>query len=230
MHTAHALALVPLLLAACSGSVQHSEAPGDAAGALPEQPMETTQPDAHTPDPTPAPEVAPEVESEVATLGAGCFWCIEAVLEQLDGVADVTSGYMGGQVANPTYEAVSSGASGHAEVVQVTFDPRVLPYAELLDWFWRLHDPTTLNRQGNDVGTQYRSAIFVHSAAQRATAEASMRAAQSAFPRPIVTEITDASTYYVAEGYHQDYYRGNKSQGYCRLVIRPKLHKLGLDE
>ena len=169
-------------------------------------------------------------EVEVATFGAGCFWCVEAVLEQLDGVFDVSSGYMGGTVPNPTYKQVCAGTTGHAEVVQVTFDPAVIPYATLLDWFWKLHDPTTLNRQGADVGTQYRSAIFVHSEAQRAAAERSKAAAQPAFDDPIVTEITTASEYYPAEDYHQDYYRLNTSQGYCRAVIAPKLNKLGLDD
>ena len=168
----------------------------------------------------------------VATFGAGCFWCVEAVFEQLDGVKDVSSGYMGGHVPDPSYQDVCTGATGHAEVVQVRFDPAVISYDELLDWFWRLHDPTTLNQQGADHGTQYRSAIFVHDAAQRATAEASLKAADAsgAFGRPIVTEITDASVYYPAEAYHQDYYRSNKSAGYCQVVIRPKLDKLGLDD
>lgn len=173
-----------------------------------------------------------ETALETATLGAGCFWCVEAVLEQIDGVESVTSGYMGGEVDDPSYKAVCTGATGHAEVVQVSFDPEVLPYAEVLDWFWRLHNPTTLNRQGNDVGTQYRSAIYVHSAAQRETAEASLAAADASgvFDAPIVTEVTDAETFWSAEGYHQDYYQANKAQGYCQMVIRPKLSKLGLEE
>jgi len=183
---------------------------------------------------TPETPESPETTStsEVATFGAGCFWCVEAVLEQIDGVADVTSGYMGGEVPDPDYQAVCTGRTGHAEVVQVTFDPGVLPYEELLDWFWRLHDPTTLNRQGNDIGTQYRSAIFYHSEAQREVAERSKAAADASgvFTDPIVTEITAAGPYYGGEGYHQDYYRQNKEQGYCRAVIRPKLNKLGLEE
>jgi peptide-methionine (S)-S-oxide reductase len=167
----------------------------------------------------------------VATFGAGCFWCVEAVLEQLAGVLDVTSGYMGGSVENPTYRDVCSGTTGHAEVVQVTFDPDVIGYAKLLEYFWKLHDPTTLNRQGNDVGTQYRSAIFYHGEEQRAAAEESLRAmdASGAFDRPIVTEITEAGSFYPAEGYHQDYYRQNREQPYCRAVIVPKLDKLGLE-
>jgi peptide-methionine (S)-S-oxide reductase len=172
----------------------------------------------------------PRATTEVATFGAGCYWCVEAVLEQLEGVLDVTSGFMGGHVEKPSYKAVCSGTTGHAEVVQVTFDPAKLSYDGLLKWFWKLHDPTTLNRQGGDVGTQYRSAIFVHSDAQRKAAEASMKAAQADFKDPIVTEITPASAYYEAEDYHQDYYVNNKTQGYCRAVIAPKLHKLGLED
>ncbi len=168
--------------------------------------------------------------TEIATFGAGCFWCVEAVLEQLDGVLDVTSGYMGGQIEDPTYEDVCTGRTGHAEVVQVTFDPSKITFETLLDWFWKLHDPTTKDRQGNDVGTQYRSAIFVHSAAQRAAAEASKKTAAASFRAPIVTEITDASRYWPAEKYHQDYYRANKQQGYCRAIITPKLEKLGLEK
>ena len=171
---------------------------------------------------------SPTGDRQLATFGAGCFWCVEAVFEQLDGVVDVTSGYMGGHVDNPTYKMICTGATGHAEVVQVTFDPSVISFETLLDWFWRLHDPTTLNRQGADVGTQYRSAIFFHSEEQREQAAASKTAAQPAFPSPIVTEITEASTYYLAESYHQDYYVNNKAAGYCRAVIRPKLEKLNL--
>lgn len=168
--------------------------------------------------------------TEIATLGAGCFWCIEAVLQQIDGVTAVQSGYMGGETKDPTYRAVCSGSTGHAEVTQVTFDPEVLPYEHLLAWFWKLHDPTTLNRQGADVGTQYRSVIFTHSDAQREAAEASKKAADASgdFADPIVTEISAASTFYPAEDYHQEYYRLNKTQPYCRMVIAPKLDKLGL--
>jgi peptide-methionine (S)-S-oxide reductase len=180
------------------------------------------------PTPTDSPDSSPRVET--ATLGAGCFWCVEAVLQQLDGVQDVTSGYMGGAVENPTYEAVCSGTTGHAEVVQVTFDPAVISYADLLQWFWKLHDPTTLNRQGADVGTQYRSVIFTHSAEQEKQAQASKLLAAKDFERPIVTEISSASTYYEAESDHQDYYALNRQQGYCRAVIRPKLEKLGLED
>ena len=167
---------------------------------------------------------------ETATLGAGCFWCVEAVLEQLDGVTDVVSGYMGGPNPNPTYKEVCTGLTGHAEVVQITFDPSVISYDTLLGYFWQLHDPTTLNRQGADVGTQYRSAIFYHSDAQREAAEKSKTTHGGDFSDPIVTEISEASEFFPAEDYHQDYYRLNKTAGYCRVVIAPKLDKLGLDK
>lgn len=177
----------------------------------------------------PAPQPAVPDGAELATLGAGCFWCVEAVYKQLDGVHSVTSGYMGGHVANPTYEQVCNKDTGHAEVVQVAFDPKKISYQKILAWFWQLHDPTTPNRQGNDVGPQYRSAIFYHSEAQKAVAEASKKAAAADFPQPIVTEITKASTFWPAEQYHQDYYFQNKSRnGYCRYVIEPKLKKLEL--
>jgi len=164
----------------------------------------------------------------IATFGAGCFWCVEAVFEQLDGVHAVESGYMGGEVKDPTYREVCSGTSGHAEVTQIHYDPAVVSYETLLDWLWRSHDPTTLNRQGGDSGTQYRSAIFYHDEAQRETAEASKATAQKHFSAPIVTEITAASTYYPAEDYHQDYFRLNPGAPYCQMVIRPKLKKLDL--
>lgn len=168
--------------------------------------------------------------AETATLGAGCFWCIEAAYRQLDGVYSATSGYMGGTVKNPTYEQICDGDSGHAEVVQVVFNPEKITYEKILAWFWDLHDPTTLNRQGNDSGTQYRSAIYFHSEAQKKTAEASKAAAKANFKDPIVTEITKASEFYPAENYHQDYYNQNKSKNpYCRFVIEPKLKKLKLE-
>ena len=168
-----------------------------------------------------------EPQEELATFGAGCCWCVEAVLERLDGVNDVTSGYMGGSIVNPTYQEVCTGTTGHAEVVQVHFDPTKLSYEKLLDYFWRLHGPTTLNRQGADVGTQYRSAIYFHSDDQQTIAEASKRKWDESgqFADKIVTEITPAGIYYVAEEYHQDYYQRNPDQGYCRVVIRPKLEK-----
>ena len=178
------------------------------------------------------PAAAPKVPegSEVITLGAGCFWCIEAAYKQLDGVQAAVSGYMGGTVANPTYEQVCDKTTGHAEVVQVVFDPKKISAEKILAWFWDLHDPTTLNKQGNDVGPQYRSAIFYHTDAQKSLAEASKKAAQANFKDPIVTEITKAGTFYPAEKYHQDFYSQNKStNGYCRFVIEPKLKKLKLD-
>jgi len=177
--------------------------------------------------PAPAPKV-PE-GSEVITLGAGCFWCIEAAYRQLDGVQAAVSGYMGGTVASPTYEQIREGTTGHAEVVQVVFDPKKITAEKILSWFWDLHDPTTLNRQGADVGTQYRSAIFYHSDAQKTLAEASKKTAQANFKDPIVTEVTKAATFYPAENYHQDFYFQNKTNnGYCRMVVEPKLKKLKL--
>ncbi len=167
---------------------------------------------------------------EKATFGAGCFWCVEAVFERLDGVQAVMAGYAGGQVKDPTYEQVSTGTTGHAEVAEITFDPKKITYEKLLDMFWHAHDPTTLNRQGADHGTQYRSAIFVHSPAQRAAAERSRAAAQKDFDDPIVTEIRDLDVFYPAETYHQDYFRNHPDAPYCRFVIQPKLKKLHLTE
>jgi len=176
----------------------------------------------------PLPEIP--AGAETATLGAGCYWCIEAAYRQLDGVFSVTSGFMGGSVKDPTYAQVCEGDTGHAEVVQVVFDPKKITYGKILAWFWDLHDPTTLNRQGGDVGTQYRSAIFHHSEEQKKTAEASKAAAAKNFKDPIVTEITKASEFYTAPQDHQDYYFQNKSKNpYCKFVIEPKLKKLKLD-
>lgn len=167
----------------------------------------------------------------IATLAAGCYWCVEAVYQRLDGVHAVTSGFIGGHVDNPSYEAVTQGTTGHAEAVQIIFDPEKISYEKLLDWFWRLHDPTQLNRQGADIGTQYRSGIFYHSEAQKKAATASRTSAQSSFPKPIVTEITQASKFYPAKISHQDYYRINgKKNPYCQAVIAPKLKKLNLDK
>ena len=174
----------------------------------------------------------PEIPAgaETATLGAGCYWCIEAAYRQLDGVYSATSGFMGGSVKNPTYDDVCGGDTGHAEVVQVVFDPKKITYEKILAWFWDLHDPTTLNRQGNDTGTQYRSVIFHHSAAQKQTADASKAAAAKNFKDPIVTEISQAAEFYPAPAGHQNYYFENKSKNpYCRFVIEPKLKKLKLD-
>jgi peptide-methionine (S)-S-oxide reductase len=164
---------------------------------------------------------------EKATFGGGCFWCTEAIFEQLAGVQSVVSGYSGGKVANPTYELVCAGHSGHAEVVQIAYDPKVVTYDELLAVFWKTHDPTTLNRQGHDVGTQYRSVIFYHDENQRKLAEDYKQKleASGAFGQPIVTEIAPYETFYPAEEYHQDYFRANPQQGYCSYVIQPKLEK-----
>jgi peptide-methionine (S)-S-oxide reductase len=165
---------------------------------------------------------------ETATFGAGCFWCVEAVFENLEGVKAVESGYMGGETEDPTYRQISTGTTGHAEVTRIYYDSDVITFETLLDWLWRSHDPTTLNRQGADAGTQYRSAIFYHTDAQREAAVASKSAAQSSFKSPIVTEITPASKFYIAEDYHQDYFRNNKNAPYCQMVIKPKLEKLKL--
>jgi peptide-methionine (S)-S-oxide reductase len=165
-------------------------------------------------------------KTELATFGGGCFWCTEAVYERLPGVKSVTSGYAGGHTKNPTYKEVCAGETGHAEVTQIEFDPTVISYEKLLDVFWEAHDPTTLNRQGHDVGTQYRSVIFYATDAQKAVAEKSKLAAAKMFSNPIVTEITPLTIFYKAEGYHQDYYRNNQNAPYCRAVIRPKLEKL----
>jgi peptide-methionine (S)-S-oxide reductase len=174
------------------------------------------------------PATAPAGRTEIATFGSGCFWCTEAVFKQMRGVQKVVSGYSGGAVPNPTYEAVCRGDTGHAEVVQVTFDPAVVSYPELLEVFWRSHDPTTKNRQGNDVGTQYRSVIFYHSDRQKQLAERYRQKIDEArvFAAPVVTEIEPFASFYAAEGYHQDYYANNPRQPYCSAIIGPKLDKL----
>lgn len=164
---------------------------------------------------------------EVATLGAGCFWCTEAVFLAVNGVTKVESGYSGGKVKNPTYREVCTGLTGHAEVIQVTFNPQVVSYEEVLEIFWNTHDPTTLNRQGADEGTQYRSAVFYHNERQQKIAEAYKQQLQASgvFKNPIVTEISPLVNYYPAEDYHQNYYALNANQGYCQYVIRPKVEK-----
>src|ERR671912_450366 len=166
--------------------------------------------------------------TEIATLGGGCFWCLEAVYDELRGVEKVESGYSGGPVPNPTYRQVCTGTTGHAEVVQVTFDPEVVSFREILEVFFTIHDPTTLNRQGADVGTQYRSAIYYHDEEQKETAERVIRELNDSkqFDGPIVTEISPAGEYYVAEDYHTDFYNRNREYGYCRVVIDPKVQKL----
>jgi peptide-methionine (S)-S-oxide reductase len=165
---------------------------------------------------------------EIATLGGGCFWCLEAVFEQVRGVTKVVSGYAGGSARDPSYRQVCNGNTGHAEVVQVTFDPAVLSYREVLEIFFSFHDPTTLNRQGADVGTQYRSVIFYHSPEQKQTAEEAIAALNKLDPwgRPLVTEVVPAPTFYPAEDYHQGYFRNNPTQGYCQAVVAPKVAKL----
>ena len=164
---------------------------------------------------------------EIATLAGGCFWCLEAVYDEMKGVDSVESGYMGGDVLNPTYEQVCDGRTGHAEVIQVTFDPAVTSYRELLEVFFVIHDPTTLNRQGNDAGTQYRSAIFYHSSVQQATAKDVMAKLTAAklWNDPIVTEVVPTETFYLAENYHQEYYVRNPRQSYCAFVVAPKVAK-----
>jgi peptide-methionine (S)-S-oxide reductase len=165
--------------------------------------------------------------TELATFGAGCFWCVEAVFQELDGVVSVESGYSGGAVENPTYEQVCTGTTGHAEVCQIRFDPARISYKDLLEVFWKTHDPTTLNRQGNDVGAQYRSVIFYHNDQQRELAEKYKRElnASGAWSQPIVTQIVPFERFHKAEGYHQDYFHQNPRQGYCSFVIRPKVDK-----
>ena len=167
-------------------------------------------------------------EMQKATFGAGCFWCVEAVFERLDGVKDVMPGYTGGHNNNPTYKEICTGMTGHAEVAQVTYDSKIITFNELLDMFWKSHDPTTRNRQGNDIGTQYRSAIFYHNDEQKLLAEESKLKVDNSriFTNPIVTEITKLDKFWPAEDYHNNYYANNMDQPYCRIVIKPKLEKL----
>lgn len=166
--------------------------------------------------------------TKLATLGGGCFWCLEAVFERIEGVVSVTSGYAGGTVSDPSYKEVCSGGTGHAEVVQIEYDPKEIGFEGLLDVFWKAHDPTTLNRQGSDVGTQYRSTILYHDEGQKAAAERSLKKAQDLYGDKIVTEIQPLEQFYAAEEYHQDYFEKNPNVGYCRIVIEPKLKKLDL--
>jgi peptide-methionine (S)-S-oxide reductase len=164
---------------------------------------------------------------QIATFGSGCFWCTEAIFERLNGVVKVESGYSGGKVKNPTYEEVCTGTTGHAEVTQITYDPSIISFDELLEVFWKTHDPTTLNRQGNDVGTQYRSVIFYHNEEQKELAENYKAELDKSgvWDNPIVTEISPFTNFYSAEKYHQDYYNNNPNQGYCTFVITPKVEK-----
>ena len=177
-------------------------------------------------DATKAPQET-ATELQLATFGSGCFWCTEAILDSLEGVERAVSGYMGGEVPNPTYRDICTGLTGHAEVVQVKYDPKIVSYADLLNIFWKTHDPTTLNRQGYDVGTQYRSVVFFHNEEQQALAEYYKQQLDSAgaFDDPIVTEISKASKFYEAEKYHQDYFALNPSDRYCQAVIVPKMGK-----
>lgn len=171
--------------------------------------------------------VSSEQRMETATLGGGCFWCLEAVYDELRGVTDVVSGYAGGSVRNPSYGEVCNGTTGHAEVVQIIFDPAIVSFREILQVFFTIHDPTTLNRQGADVGTQYRSVIFYHSEAQRQTAQEVIAEITAAgiWPKRIVTELVPFEIFYAAEDYHQEYFRNNPYQGYCQVVIAPKVAK-----
>ncbi|MEW4570424.1 peptide-methionine (S)-S-oxide reductase MsrA [Tautonia sp. JC769] len=204
---------------------QASQTRGDRPAA--DRPQE--DPSVETPQEPQSEEPTPPVSSEpkLATFGGGCFWCTEAVFELVKGVHDVVSGYAGGQVPFPSYDAVCTGRTGHAEVVQVTYDPSVISYAELLEIFWRTHDPTTLNRQGPDIGTQYRSIILCHDAEQREIAEGLKKRLNEnkVFKRPVVTQVVPFQVFYPAEPYHQDYFRKNPSAGYCQMMIVPKLKK-----
>lgn len=172
-------------------------------------------------------QISSDMKTDTATFGAGCFWCVEAIFQNLNGVISVTSGYSGGHVTNPTYKEVCSGLTGHAEVIQIIYNPDVISYDELLEVFWQTHDPTTLNRQGNDVGTQYRSVIYYHNEEQKAKAEKYKVElnASGAWEKPIVTEISPFTKFYKAEDYHQNYYNLNKNEPYCSFVIKPKLEK-----
>ena len=187
------------------------------------QPMNAT--------PSPTPSISPSQRTATATFGGGCFWCVDAVFQNLPGVIKITSGFAGGTTANPTYDQVCSGRTGHAEVIQITYDSSKVTYDQLLDLFWKAHDPTTLNRQGADHGTQYRSIILTATPEEAAQAQASMKKAQAQFADPIVTEIKPFTLFYPAEQYHQDYYQNNKDRNpYCQAVIAPKLKKLGLPQ
>jgi len=182
-------------------------------------------------DPSPAPSPTTPPASATAVFGGGCFWCMEAVFQNLPGITKITSGFAGGTTPNPTYDQVCTGRTGHAEVLQITYDPAKVTYNQLLDLFWRAHDPTTLNWQGADSGTQYRSIILTSSPEQASEAEASKKKAAAQFPDPIVTEIKPLTAFYPAEKYHQNYYNENKNVNpYCQIVIAPKLKKLGLPQ
>lgn len=230
MRALAALALT-FALAACSAPASPPPAPVPIESPKEESPAVSQPKKDASPAPTTAAAPAPTAsKTEIATFATGCYWCSEAIFQRVDGVVSVRSGFTGGTVANPTYEQCCTGETGHAESVEVTFDPSKVSYEALLDWFWRMHDPTTKDSQGADFGTQYRSAIFWHTDAQRTAAEKSKKDAQDSFRDPIVTEITKAGPFYAAGDYHQNYYNSHSSQSYCRAVIAPKLKKLGLDE
>ena len=226
-----ALVLAFLIPIGCKAEVSPERTEGDPQQSTPKESAQGTQPETPA-EPMSNPTEPKPQELQTATLGAGCYWCIEAVLLQIDGVEKVASGFMGGEDPNATYSQVCSGTTGHAEVVEVTFDPAVLPYEELLDWFFRLHDPTTLNRQGGDRGTQYRSVIFYHDEEQKSQAETAKRETEATgyYKAPIVTEISPVSLFIEGPKDHQDYYSQNSSQDYCQAVIAPKLRKLGLED
>ena len=216
-----------LLCLALVATTACNSAPNQSQGE--KQPVSETE--SSKPEPAPSDQAAPaepaEEALETVTFGAGCFWCVEAIFQQLKGVESVESGYSGGTVENPTYKEVCTGTTGHAEVCQVTFHPSVIPFEQLLEVFWKTHDPTTLNQQGADVGTQYRSAIFYHNEKQKELAEEYKKKLDDsgAFSAPIVTEITPFTNFYKAEDYHQNYFRDNPNQSYCRAVIAPKVDK-----
>lgn len=170
------------------------------------------------------------MEHEHTILGGGCFWCLEAVFKRLPGILQVTPGYAGGRQANPSYEDVCTGSTGHAEVVRLEFDPEQIGFDEIIELFFRAHDPTTLNRQGHDIGTQYRSVVFYASSTQQQLTQVAMEQAAQLYDQPLVTELVPELTFYPAEPYHHDYYERNRQAGYCRMVIAPKLAKLRLDE
>ncbi len=212
------LRVLPVVLAACVAALVFTATHREPQ--MPEH-IPTLTPDEIGPEPTPP-------GPQTATFGTGCFWCTEAVFQQIRGVKGVVSGYTGGRTPDPTYEQICTGSTGHAEAVQVTYDPAVVSYPELLEVFWRSHDPTTLNRQGADVGTQYRSAIFYHTDRQRELVERYKKKVDEAgvFASPIVTEIVPAVTFYPAEDYHQNFFNDNPRQPYCRAVVGPKVEKL----
>lgn len=231
-----------LLLASCNGSTEQSssnaeppptaEQSVDAETTVTGDLAESAREDARNAEsqaqsPNESKKAMDDQKQRIATFGGGCFWCVEAVFQELEGVTAVVSGYAGGQIENPTYEQICTGATGHAEVCQITYDPTRVEFKELLEVFWKTHDPTTLNRQGFDVGTQYRSVIFYHSAEQQEQAETYRRKLDESgiFGSPIVTEISAAPQFYKAEEYHQNYFRSHPEAGYCAAVIQPKMSK-----